>query len=90
MFLSSASACGCDGLILNNSDMTPYLAISLKLIILKVYRTLWYSTQCKLGVEQWWTNVGSQYSAGAREAARQIEYPTYRAKLAACDIQWPL
>lgn len=52
-----------------------------------------YSQQnalCKQGVNQWWTNVGSQYDAGTREAVRQIEYPNYQAKLMACDSQWPL
>lgn len=48
------------------------------------------NSQCKLSVEQWWTNVGSQYSAGTREAVRQIEYPNYQAKLAECDSLWPI
>jgi len=48
------------------------------------------NSQCKRDVNLWWTNVGSQYGAGTREAIKQIEYPNYQAKLAACDAQWPL
>lgn len=46
--------------------------------------------QCKMYANQWYANQGTQCSGSCAEAAKQIAYPEYQAKLADCDKIYPI
>ncbi len=48
------------------------------------------NSQCKLGAKQWYDNQGTQCGGSCAQAIKQLALPEYQAKIAACNVQWPL